>query len=415
MNTLAWHSGFNLYDDWLFPAEYEMSWNTRLRVFIDDQHESRNWYFVHDGHAEGAGYFVGYDRWTNECVGYIGKSGFSSTPIPKADWFPVRSDLMHVVPYWSTALLDITRGTPCEDGKKCTFELMKQTDIPPRMVHVPAGSRWQVVDLSERSVKTLFESPEKIESVAAFLGPLPDRGKDPLRRVAKVVRTTEKIHLLDGNNDVLDVFQIPTERDRQSAVVWHEVGGGAAVVDFWGRWLDDDERNLAREAVYQISSDGTIAEPTELALERGPVKWHKQDDAKLFPWQVPAPAALALIEPLFILDTDYRETYSSAATSMVRHSWPKLVGLVVLSSLLAVPAWRRAQAFALPGREQIVWILFILLLGLPGYAGFLLHRRWPLRRECPHCLARIPWDREACALCGKPFPSAAGKGIEIFC
>jgi hypothetical protein len=65
-------------------------------------------------------------------------------------------------------------------------------------------------------------------------------------------------------------------------------------------------------------------------------------------------------------------------------------------------------------RERGVWAGFVLLFGVPGCAGFLLHRRWPVREPCPHCQARVARDRDTCAECGMPFPVPVLKGIEIF-
>ena len=93
----------------------------------------------------------------------------------------------------------------------------------------------------------------------------------------------------------------------------------------------------------------------------------------------------------------------------------QLEGIVALSALFAAATWRRSRAFALPRSERVAWVIFVLLAGLPGYVGYRLHRRWPLRQDCPHCNTRVPWDREVCAACGKSFPSAPVKGIEILC
>ena len=51
---------------------------------MNEREPSVNWFFVHDGKPEGAGYFVGYERVSNRRVGFIGLSGFRSDPVPAA-------------------------------------------------------------------------------------------------------------------------------------------------------------------------------------------------------------------------------------------------------------------------------------------------------------------------------------------
>jgi hypothetical protein len=77
-------------------------------------------------------------------------------------------------------------------------------------------------------------------------------------------------------------------------------------------------------------------------------------------------------------------------------------------------AWRRSRSFGCPKQEQVVWVVFVLLFGLPAYVGFLLYRRWPIRQPCLSCQALVPRDRVACAECGTLFPDPSLKGIEIF-
>jgi len=49
-------------------------------------------------------------------------------------------------------------------------------------------------------------------------------------------------------------------------------------------------------------------------------------------------------------------------------------------------------------------VVFVLLLGVPGFLGYLAHRVWPARLPCPHCGRPVPRDRPACFACGHDFP-----------
>jgi hypothetical protein len=68
----------------------------------------------------------------------------------------------------------------------------------------------------------------------------------------------------------------------------------------------------------------------------------------------------------------------------------------------------------LPKREQVAWLAFVFVLGLPAFAGFLLSRRWVIRQPCTTCHALAPRDRPECVKCGTRFPDPALLGIEIF-
>ena len=104
----------------------------------------------------------------------------------------------------------------------------------------------------------------------------------------------------------------------------------------------------------------------------------------------------------------------AAIETDLKQSWPWILAVLALSIALAAIAWRQADAFGLSTRERIVWAGFVLLLGVPAFAGFWLHRRWPVRERCPHCQARSPRDRDACAACGEAFPAPVLRGNEIF-
>ena len=89
-----------------------------------------------------------------------------------------------------------------------------------------------------------------------------------------------------------------------------------------------------------------------------------------------------------------------------------LVILFAFSVVLAILCYRRHRRIA--ERSSLLWALFVFLLGAPGFIGYELHRRWPVREKCQHCGAITPRDRDACLDCGTEFPLPPLKGIEIF-
>jgi ribosomal protein L32 len=89
-----------------------------------------------------------------------------------------------------------------------------------------------------------------------------------------------------------------------------------------------------------------------------------------------------------------------------------LIVVTVLSAGLAIVVWRRQRRYGAAGTA--LWMIFVVLGGLPGLLAYRFHRRWPVLQACPACGETVPRDRDACAHCGAEFPSPAPKGIEVF-
>ena len=63
-----------------------------VRIFtLPNSYTGNNpyWYFLHDGQIDGKGCFVGYDKKTKLCIGYIGLSGMSKEEPSPNQQFPV--------------------------------------------------------------------------------------------------------------------------------------------------------------------------------------------------------------------------------------------------------------------------------------------------------------------------------------
>jgi hypothetical protein len=373
-------------------------WAQRLKVFMDEREPTANWFFVHDGKMEGAGYFVGYERETNRRLGFIGLSGFRANPVPSDEWIPVRGALIMGISNWSSAPLSIyfsgERGFQPDRG-----------DLPPRLVYVPSGNHLREVDLSAHTVTTVFETPEPIESPgipALSSWSVGHRmSEQPI-----LVRTRQHIYALDRKHSVIRLFTIPAESDRGSLALWYEIGNGEAIADFFS--------DPSRHTVYRIANDGSIKDRFELTLQTGVPATNNQTRAFLTALALPAPAILLAVDLAFVTEVDQEQSYPAAITALLKDSGPTLISIFALSSILAIMSWRWTRSFGLSRREQMTWVVFVLLFGLPACVGFLVNRRWPIRELCPNCHARSPRDRVACAECGTRFPDPALKGIEIF-
>ncbi len=354
----------------------QLGWGQRLKVFRDERNPTVNWFFVHDGKPAGAGYFVSYERVSNRRVGFIGLSGFRSHSVPAAEWFPLRGDLISDDSQWRWS---------------------------PRLVYVPSGNLLRLVDRATRSVTTVFETPEPIESLGIPMHSSWAFGR-PIEEPPILVRTRQQICTLDRNHKVIRVFIIPTEVDRQSSVQWYEIGDGRAIAVF----------AFTKCLVYRIAKDGSIQDRYELTLQAGSPAQSEQTRAYGVALALPVPAILFVVDLFIAIGIDRTQSYPAVFLVLLRNSGPSLMVVFALSSVMAIVAWRRSRAFGLAKVERIAWAVFVLLLGLPAFVGFLLYRRWPIRLPCPNCHAGAPRDRAACAECGTPFPGPSLKGTEIF-
>jgi len=101
-------------------------------------------------------------------------------------------------------------------------------------------------------------------------------------------------------------------------------------------------------------------------------------------WQVPAPLpslANVTFAHAAILWPDPQLSYYALMFDGFRNSWPALVALSLFAGALVWLADRRLRNHRLP--RSYVWLTFVFLFGLPGYIGFLLHRKWPVKEPVP--------------------------------
>jgi hypothetical protein len=363
------------------------------------------WYFVHDGKRDGAGYFVGYALASNRRIGFIGMAGFRPQPVPAAEWIPVRGELISDYSNWSSLPLWVNSGQ--------RWPQPQAGDLAPRLVFVPSGQQLRVVDLASRTVTTAFETTEPIESAGIPMLSSWSGGRAP-KEPSILVRTREKIYTLDRDYKLTRVFTIPTESDRHFPAQWYEIGNGEAIVVLVTPQPAGDDPKVTKQIGYRIGANGLIKEQFELALHNGAAQQSQRAQAGFLALVLPAPALTLAADVLLVTATDRMPTSPSDFLRLLETLGPGLLAVLVFASVLAVITWRRCRSFGLPARDQVGWVIFVLLFGLPAYIGLLLYRRWPTRLPCPHCHTPVPRDRMGCAACGMTFPMPARKGIEVF-
>ena len=124
------------------------------------------------------------------------------------------------------------------------------------------------------------------------------------------------------------------------------------------------------------------------------------------------PLVVTLVAPLYAEVDEISGGYASAFAEIVGDFWLMYL-LTGISGIVSVALCRR-HAARMGNSPSISWMVFVFLFGIPGFLGYLWHRRWPIRLECPACGTDAPRDRENCARCGTLFPAPAPNGLEIF-
>jgi len=391
-----------------------LDWSKRLIKFVAADGCPVVWYFIHDGQQEGHGYFVGYDAKTGLEIGYIGRNGASDEKPAHEEQFPIDGWRM-----FSHFGVFPTRGFNV-DAKYLDYDArylaMREGcgQMPPWILYLLADDGFVQVNVKERTTKVLWRGADIISMTLAYKDATSALNPDPLSTQLEprsplviLVRLPDRVHVLDLNGNKLLTYPLPVEL-RHVALAWLTLSDGTALIrpgrDEAGRknelfWINPKDET-ARHEVVKLDKRDKGFEPivsTSLMLAGAP------------PGLV---AAYAAINPCSIADcprsTDYWDALGKAITTAGGPS--AIMGAV--SAVLSFLCFRRQRKFGL--RWTWAWMAFVFLLGLPGYVGYLVHRKWPVRLPCPHCQRRVPRDRMACFACGRDFPSPALKGIEVF-
>jgi hypothetical protein len=383
----------------------EAPWDRRVRSFADGGVPPVYWYVVSDGRPDGAAYFVGYDSQSKACVGYLGTAGFRAGPVPPGELIPFGG---------------ATAGPAARVF--CTQRDHNPTEHPEERTggRAPRGSvsMWDVyvlgrdgkiyhADLHARTLQVALDEPG-LRSAALVAGVAdPVRGT-PHRLAA---RTDDAVLVLDERGGMLQRYPIP-EALRGGDVTFAETSGGEALM-YWNSPFD----NLATEVEYRIcrvAPDGRCREAGVTLPWPGPMRSLRVFGGVVVPAPLVLGGLVGIGRPRELLDEGLATTYPEALARALTEYGPGLAIAQLLAVVLAVLCYRRQVRYGASGAGHVVWPLFVLLLGLPGWVGYRFGRSWPALEACPACGAGVPRDREGCARCEAEFPRPALKGTEVF-
>jgi hypothetical protein len=379
-------------------------WKKRVRSFADGGAPAVFWYFVGDGRPDGSAYFVGYDSRTRSRVGYLGTAGFRETALPAGELIPLAGNVSGGLPVLCTQ--------PARDGTG--------HPDPGAVGQAPRGSlsSWDVyvlarggtiyhVDLHHRSVEVVLNEPP-LRS-AALVGGV----ADPVRGMAfhLAVRTNEAVLVLDERGGLLKRYPIPPAF-REVPFAFAQTPTGEALLH-WHAPFDSLVTHIEHRFCWVSPAGQTHEAKTTLAYHNA-----ARDLTSLGGLVAPSPfvlgAFLIALRPAELLDNGLESSFSSAAARAFWEFWPALVIAQVLALGLALLCYRRQVRFGAGRAEQVVWPLFVVVLGLPGWIGYRFGRTWPVLESCSACGIQTPRDRGGCAWCEEEFPGPVHSGIEVF-
>jgi len=391
-----------------------LDWHARILGYTDPREPPTLWYFVHTGRQQGRGFFAGYDSNTKSCVGYIGWNGFRPDLPPAADCFPVDArrlgyqNTYGVVshyrslggrePYWYSS--------PPRPGPG---HIAKST------VHLISGDRLVEVDLEERTVQEVIKSPGLVSVKAGrrALAELPpeDPEKFPRLSVSLLVRMEDRVVILDVLSGERREYQIPSQL-RSRFFDFLELADGTAMAAAF----DPVAHGHYGVSLFWFDGSGEVVRREDLRLRTTERHQSRTTKAWLLALSLPAPIATVVeatvFEPRRLVTWGGASSYFDALAKTWSYSWLSLTitCLVAIGLSWVCRCRQREHGAGWTG----VWMAFVFLFGVPGFAGYLFHRAWAARPACPACGEEAPRDREACFACGNEFPEPAPKGIEVF-
>ncbi|MHB1423829.1 MAG: hypothetical protein ACYC3I_11665 [Gemmataceae bacterium] len=233
--------------------------------------------------------------------------------------------------------------------------------------------------------------------------------KDPANIAWRLaVRTDKDVLVVDKDGNEKQRYPIPRDL-REQPFIFGETTAGEAVM-YWNK-----ERTLLETEdeyrLFWVRPDGR-SRTAALTLPGRPVPGLRYIIAAV----LPSPAVLAVVGVMRArkLQESEEPSFSSALLRTLREFWSTWFLAQLLAVGLAVLCYRRQVRYGTSRAKRIVWPLFVMVLGLPGWIGYRFGRSWPVLESCPDCGVAVPRDRPSCLRCTNDFPRPALMGTEVF-
>lgn len=359
--------------------------------------DRQNWFQMNDDRGT---WFEGFGPLIGQRLGYLGRNGWSKTPLAADDLFPMtvtrgRANVIYG-PADNSDQWNATSRTPDRSigYRDAGDALLKSSHV--LLAH--DRTLWWV-DLASRKLVTI-EYVEAIRSIAQLEVVEPaspeELAKGWLGRLSPrlAVRTDRHIDILDfspalNSFDPAAItkvsFEIPEGLREQYFTAYQIQPTKVALVtstpvaDLSPKLVHFGERKVTvvDQASGQVASTGTVR------LEnRGYSGWGLRATTNLEVICAPAPVFTgAMILLGRAPSSSFLPTYGLRLLWSMQFFWPAFLAACIVGVCCTVLlAWHRAQR-RLP--RSFGWMLFAFLFGLPGLIGYLLHRPWPSKRVLP--------------------------------
>jgi hypothetical protein len=381
---------------WYYPGPDELEILTgrleglnRIKEDVVGKPRKTFWYFIDDGSREGKGYFIGYDAESKRCIGCLGRKGFCRNVPPSEEQFIFDSRKLGSVDY--ITLYDESNNMP--------------------LVFLISGKQLLKVDLPSQMVTSMMESPDMV-----CLGRLYVDNADQekalshdliYRHYLLAVRTSDRVIFINAAGKQVHDYIIP-QGLRNSSFDLYCLDDKQAIITCKKQ---QSELNYNEEIVWTDASGKILRQKeVDLALS-GYIRPSKIDNREIA-LAIPAPIAAIIVGTIANPNKYLHVHFHQAVTRYLSDTWQVLIVLCAVSAVLAWFCYRRQRRMELPWTWE--WVGFVFLFGVPGFWGYLYHRRWPVLDNCQVCGHAVPHDREKCSSCGSEFPRPAPKGIEVF-
>lgn len=348
------------------------------------------WYFLLPERGSNRGYFVCYDRETRLAKDYLGRSGFQSDP--PSEQFDVHPASLR---RWSIPGLveweNLQRLYGDYNDARVTFRgdyLIEKSQLIFR-----SDDETFLIDFEQRTLETV-----SLPQNAYGLGWVGQLTELPVPEADEVFRH-ERSHLLTMSLVALAPSRLvlfhPREEARLEFILPEEADDDHAQYFLSGEnqlvvLISARNRELIEPGIGEVDTKYLRITPSGEILERKSLT-HRfpmiisdlNEDLgfNLLVLTVPGTLTSGTIAGLFLpfVMQHSEQTFGEAQSKVLSTTWPALLIATLLSAALCVLVERRQQAYHLP--RNYGWLLFVFLLGFPGYIGYLLHRKWPLKEQ----------------------------------
>jgi len=374
-------------------------WSGRIFSFGISQPTPTLWYLICEGDTPGYAYYVGYDYITNAQIGYMSKAGFSLDRPPAEQHFQFLHFQSNRRGYYGPSFAGLLPSA----GHR-PHNLADRESVTMLMA---MGELWRI-DFRHRTVKQV-SVPGEVIDIGNCEAPHEFDTRRKTMDFQVAVRLPEELLLMDLDGTVLRTVPLPADFRNVAVAPYRTLGPELLLVANQHYWSDKEPLRID-----WIGADGAVTRHAQLPPPPAKDRSYRRDSwgmSAIFPAPLLMQFAITVPLPRQMIDQGEAPDYPAALAKSASEAWPPMLVLFIASGLMAWYAYRWQRRYSATGAAA--WAAFVFLLGLPGLAGYLLHRHWPARARCESCGVEVPRDRLSCLVCSLDFSPPVRTDYEI--